>query len=86
MSDGAEHDRVKRGVERLRRAATTVLEPPSSSKAQYPPDVISGARAILEQVTNVLCDAVMLVSLGPLSPANVLLTCDTAQIAECDYA
>ena len=43
-------------------AATVVLEPPSSMKTEYPSDVIVCSKTILEQITDVLCDAIIHVS------------------------
>lgn len=62
VQGGSDNDRVKRGLERLRRAATAVLEPPSSMKTEYPSDVIVCSKTILEQITDVLCDAIIHVS------------------------
>ncbi len=55
---GEDHDRVKRGVERLRRAVVKIVEPPTSAEAECPPEVRTCARAILEDIVNVLCEKV----------------------------
>lgn len=55
---GEDHDRVKRGVERLRRAVVKLIEPSASAETNYPPEVRTCARAILEQIVDVLCEKV----------------------------
>ncbi|KAH9848957.1 peptidase family C50-domain-containing protein [Lenzites betulinus] len=53
---GEDHDRVKRGVERLRRAVMKIIEPPTSSNIDYPPSIRTCARAMLEQIVDALCE------------------------------
>ncbi|KAI9061528.1 hypothetical protein FKP32DRAFT_1654199 [Trametes sanguinea] len=53
---GDEHDRVKRGIERLRRAAAKLVEPPSDAETEIPPNVRNCARSILQQVVDTLCE------------------------------
>ncbi|KAI0824951.1 peptidase family C50-domain-containing protein [Trametes gibbosa] len=53
---GEDHDRVKRGVERLRRTVTKIVEPSASTNATCPPEVQTCARTILEQIADVLCE------------------------------
>ncbi|KAI0634651.1 peptidase family C50-domain-containing protein [Trametes polyzona] len=53
---GDDHDRVKRGVERLRRAAVKIVEPPTASATDIPPEVRTCACGILEQIADVLCE------------------------------
>ncbi|KAI0777838.1 peptidase family C50-domain-containing protein [Trametes elegans] len=55
---GDDHDRVKRGVERLRRAVVKIVEAPSSGESNHPAEVRACARAILEQIVDVLCEQV----------------------------
>ncbi|KAI0646724.1 peptidase family C50-domain-containing protein [Trametes meyenii] len=52
---GDEHDRVKRGVERLRRAAIKIIEPPKGVDPP-PPAVRECARDVLEQIVDLLCE------------------------------
>ncbi|EIW51672.1 separase [Trametes versicolor FP-101664 SS1] len=53
---GEDHDRVKRGVERLRRAVVKIIEPSASAETNCPPEVRTCARAILQQIVDVLCE------------------------------
>lgn len=63
---GEDHDRVKRGVERLRRAVVKIIEPPASAETHCPPEVRTCARAILEQIVDVLCEKVSFSLYGAL--------------------
>ncbi|KAI0360283.1 hypothetical protein OH77DRAFT_1393661 [Trametes cingulata] len=53
---GEDHDRVKRGLERLRRAVVKIIEPPAGAETDIPPEVRTCARGILEQIVDVLCE------------------------------
>ncbi|KAL7283883.1 hypothetical protein ACG7TL_001154 [Trametes sanguinea] len=53
---GDEHDRVKRGIERLRRAAVKLVEPPSGAETEIPPSVRTCALSILHQIVDLLCE------------------------------
>ncbi|TBU21185.1 hypothetical protein BD311DRAFT_835203 [Dichomitus squalens] len=55
---GGDHDQVKRGLERLRRAVVKVVEPFQESKTSFAPEVKSSARALLEQIVDVHCEAI----------------------------
>ncbi|TBU57165.1 peptidase family C50-domain-containing protein [Dichomitus squalens] len=55
---GGDHDRVKRGLERLRRAAVKVVEPSQELKTSFTHEVKSSARAVLEQIVDVHCEAI----------------------------
>ncbi|KAM5541905.1 hypothetical protein V8D89_004634 [Ganoderma adspersum] len=55
---GSDHDRVKRGLERLRRAAVKVVEPSQDSSMTFPREVESCAKVILEQIMDVLTEAI----------------------------
>ncbi|RPD59511.1 hypothetical protein L227DRAFT_586688 [Lentinus tigrinus ALCF2SS1-6] len=52
---GPDHDRVKRGVERLRRAVVKLTE---STDNTLPTDVKKCAKAVLEQIIDVLSEAI----------------------------
>ncbi|KAI8971333.1 peptidase family C50-domain-containing protein [Trametes punicea] len=56
VQSGDDHDRVKRGLEKIRRAVVSIIEPSTSTDADIPPAVQTCARSILEQVVDVLCE------------------------------
>ncbi|KAI0674723.1 peptidase family C50-domain-containing protein [Trametes maxima] len=52
---GDEHDRIKRGVERLRRMAIKIIEP--TKGVDPPPSAVRAcARDVLEQIVDLLCE------------------------------
>ncbi|PIL26880.1 hypothetical protein GSI_11060 [Ganoderma sinense ZZ0214-1] len=55
---GSDHDRVRRGLERLRRAAVKVVEPPQGSSVTFQREVEGCAKAILEQIVDVHVEAI----------------------------
>ena len=55
---GDDHDRVKRGLERLRRAAVKIVEPPTNADTECPSEVRTCVRGVLEQIIDVLCEKV----------------------------
>ncbi|KAI0324727.1 hypothetical protein GY45DRAFT_1357090 [Cubamyces sp. BRFM 1775] len=56
VQSGDDHDRVKRGLERLRRASVKIVEQPTSADIEYPPEVRTCVRGVLEQIIDVLCE------------------------------
>ncbi|KAH9930403.1 peptidase family C50-domain-containing protein [Epithele typhae] len=55
---GSDAERVKRGVERLRRASMKALEPSRSDTTNYPPEVKATCRTILQGAVDALCEAI----------------------------
>ncbi|KAI0691256.1 peptidase family C50-domain-containing protein [Cerioporus squamosus] len=52
---GPDHERVKRGLERLRRAVVKIIE---SADDTFPTEVKTCAKAVLEQIVDVLSEAI----------------------------
>ncbi|KAI0747689.1 peptidase family C50-domain-containing protein [Daedaleopsis nitida] len=58
VQSGSDHDRVKRGLERLRRATTKIIESSQSSDVTVPSEVKACAMTILERIVDILCETI----------------------------